>query len=60
MLLLTHPGLHLYCLQPDNKVTCCTQYTIRLDVTQHQPSKAHKRLLRKWEQFLAGALGTCM
>jgi arginine-tRNA-protein transferase len=46
--------MHLYCLQPDNKSTCCKQYTIRLDVTQHQPSKAQKRLLRKWEQFLAG------
>jgi arginine-tRNA-protein transferase len=44
----------MYCLQPDNKSTCCKQYTIRLDVTQHKPSKAQKKLLRKWEQFLAG------
>ncbi|WIA11769.1 hypothetical protein OEZ85_011863 [Tetradesmus obliquus] len=47
-------GKFLY--KPDNKETCCRQYTIRLDVTQNQPSKAHKRLLRRWEQFLAGQL----
>ena len=41
-------------LQPDNEVTCCRQYTIRLDVTDFQPSKAHRKLLRKWEQYLAG------
>jgi arginyl-tRNA--protein-N-Asp/Glu arginylyltransferase len=41
-------------LQPDNQTTCCRQYTIRLDVTDYQPAKAHRKLLRKWEHYLAG------
>eukprot|EP00878_Enallax_costatus_P031932 GHUV01035004.1.p1 GENE.GHUV01035004.1~~GHUV01035004.1.p1 ORF type:complete len:694 (+),score=284.91 GHUV01035004.1:467-2548(+) len=45
-------GKYLY--KPDNKVTCCRQYTIRLKVDDFKPSKSHKKLLRKWEQFLAG------
>ncbi|KAF8071041.1 ATE1 [Scenedesmus sp. PABB004] len=47
-------GRFLY--KPDLEQTCCRQYTIRLDVRQYQPSRAHKRLLRKWEQFLDGTL----
>lgn len=25
-----------------------------MDVTDYEPSKAHKKLLRKWEHYLAG------
>ncbi len=42
-------------LQPILDQTCCPQYTIRLDVTQHQASSAQQALLRKWGRFLAGA-----
>lgn len=41
-------------LQFDMPKTCCKAYTIRLDVQQFKPSKAHRQLLRKWHRHLLG------
>ncbi|DBA69538.1 TPA: hypothetical protein ACH3X2_012737 [Trebouxia sp. C0005] len=45
-------GCYLY--KPNMQQTCCPQYPIRLDVHKFQPNKAQKRVLRKWDRFLAG------
>lgn len=42
-----------YYYQPSNRSTCCPQYTIRLNVTKFQPSKRHKRLLNKVNNYLS-------
>jgi arginyl-tRNA--protein-N-Asp/Glu arginylyltransferase len=49
-----HTRTHHFNKQPDNRATCCRQYTIRLDVSQFAPSKGQAKLLRKWDAFLAG------
>lgn len=46
-------GCYLY--KPNMQQTCCPQYPIRLDVHKFQPNKAQKRVLKKWDRFLAGA-----
>ncbi len=38
--------------QPQNAVTCCPQHTIRLDVAQFTPSRAHKHLRRRLARYL--------
>eukprot|EP00955_Chlamydomonas_euryale_P114424 366278-Chlamydomonas_euryale.AAC.16 len=35
--------------------SCCKLYTIRLDTTLFSPSKSQRKLLRRWEQYLAGS-----
>ncbi|NP_001335527.1 Arginyl-tRNA--protein transferase 1 [Caenorhabditis elegans] len=44
-------GRYLY--KPDNRVTCCPQYTIRLDVTKFKMSRSQKRAMRQMNEFLA-------
>ncbi|KAF1768735.1 hypothetical protein GCK72_000548 [Caenorhabditis remanei] len=44
-------GKYLY--KPNNKVTCCPQYTIRLDVTRFKMSRSQKRAMRQMNEFLA-------
>lgn len=39
--------------KPDNRVTCCPQYTIRLDVTKFKMSRSQKRAMRQMNEFLA-------
>ncbi|KAI8475389.1 MAG: arginine-tRNA-protein transferase [Monoraphidium minutum] len=43
-----------YMYRMDNAATCCRHYTIRLPVAEFAPSKSQRRLLRRWERFLAG------
>jgi arginyl-tRNA--protein-N-Asp/Glu arginylyltransferase len=43
--------------QMDNATTCCRHYTIRLPVAEFSASKSQRRLLRRWERFLAGEPG---
>jgi Arginine-tRNA-protein transferase, N terminus len=50
-------GKFLY--RPENDVTCCRLYTIRLDTTRFVPSKQQCRLMRRWQRFLDGA-GQCL
>eukprot|EP00803_Ostreobium_quekettii_P002754 evm.model.scf_527.5 EVM.evm.TU.scf_527.5 scf_527:56635-64501(+) len=35
---------------------CCPPYTIRLHAPRFTPSKAQRRVMRKWERFLSGSL----
>lgn len=44
-------------MQPLMSQSCCDLYTIRLDTTVFQPSSAQRKLLRKWDQYLAGKQG---
>jgi arginine-tRNA-protein transferase len=41
-------------LQPNNRRTCCQQYTIRLPVLSFTPTRNQRRLLKRWDDFLAG------
>ncbi len=47
-------GRWLY--QPQNSVTCCPQHTIRLEVAQFTPSRAHKQLQRRLARYLKGEI----
>ena len=40
--------------QPHPRDACCALYTIRLDVANFNPNKAHRRLMRRWQRYLAG------
>ncbi|EGT54373.1 hypothetical protein CAEBREN_09303 [Caenorhabditis brenneri] len=44
-------GRYLY--KPNNRVTCCPQFTIRLDVTKFKMSRSQKRAMRQMNEFLA-------
>eukprot|EP01027_Heterolobosea_sp_BB2_P011905 GEZU01017276.1.p1 GENE.GEZU01017276.1~~GEZU01017276.1.p1 ORF type:complete len:347 (+),score=86.20 GEZU01017276.1:38-1078(+) len=39
---------------PDNDITCCPQYTIRLDVTKFKPTKSQNKVAKKMQKFLDG------
>jgi len=41
-------------LQPNLQATCCKQYTIRLRVSHFKHNKAQRKLMRKWQRYLAG------
>ncbi|CAI5439021.1 unnamed protein product [Caenorhabditis angaria] len=43
-------GKYLY--KPTNEITCCPQYTIRLDVTKFTLSRSQKRTLRQMNEYL--------
>ncbi|PIC50588.1 hypothetical protein B9Z55_001431 [Caenorhabditis nigoni] len=44
-------GRYLY--KPNNRLTCCPQFTIRLDVTKFKMSRSQKRAMRHMNEFLA-------
>ncbi|UMM11932.1 hypothetical protein L5515_000962 [Caenorhabditis briggsae] len=44
-------GRYLY--KPNNRLTCCPQFTIRLDVTKFKMSRSQKRAMRQMNEFLA-------
>ncbi|KAJ8418069.1 hypothetical protein AAFF_G00137780 [Aldrovandia affinis] len=41
-----------YVYKPTMDKTCCPQYTIRCHILNFQPSKAHKKILKKMSKFL--------
>ncbi|KAM4607903.1 LOW QUALITY PROTEIN: arginyl-tRNA--protein transferase 1 [Polymixia lowei] len=41
-----------YVYKPIMKKTCCPQYTIRCHALNFQPSKSHKKILKKMSKFL--------
>ncbi|XP_028279434.1 arginyl-tRNA--protein transferase 1 isoform X3 [Parambassis ranga] len=42
-----------YVYKPIMKKTCCPQYTIRCHAPKFQPSKSHKKILKKINKFLS-------
>ncbi|KAL3050058.1 hypothetical protein OYC64_012164 [Pagothenia borchgrevinki] len=42
-----------YVYKPKLNKTCCPQYTIRCHATQFQPSKSHKKVLKKISKFIS-------
>ncbi|XP_054654001.1 arginyl-tRNA--protein transferase 1 isoform X3 [Dunckerocampus dactyliophorus] len=42
-----------YVYKPIMKKTCCPQYTIRCHATKFQPSKSHKKILKKMNKFIS-------
>lgn len=48
---VSRSGRYLY--KPHNELTCCPQYTIRLDVTKFKMSRTQKRVMRQMNEFLA-------
>lgn len=43
-----------YFYKPDVPRCCCKWYTIRLDTTKYQMRQSHKKVMKKWNRFLAG------
>ncbi|KAF8913802.1 arginine-tRNA-protein transferase [Gymnopilus junonius] len=41
-----------YCYKPNLEVSCCPQYTIRLDATAFKPSRSQRKLLNRWNRFV--------
>ncbi|KAF9469094.1 arginine-tRNA-protein transferase [Collybia nuda] len=37
-----------WCYKPDLRMSCCPQYTIRLDALTFKPSKSHRKLLNRY------------
>ena len=46
-----------YYYKPDNRSSCCPNYTIRLDTKDFVISKAQRRVIRKFDSFLEGRKG---
>uniref|UniRef100_A0A3Q2D8E8 Arginyl-tRNA--protein transferase 1 n=1 Tax=Cyprinodon variegatus TaxID=28743 RepID=A0A3Q2D8E8_CYPVA len=42
-----------YVYKPIMKKTCCPQYTIRCHALKFQPSKSHKKILKKMSKFIS-------
>lgn len=42
-----------YCYKPDLKRSCCPQYTIKLDALEFKPSKSQRKLVNRWNRFIA-------
>ncbi|XP_030604646.1 arginyl-tRNA--protein transferase 1 isoform X1 [Archocentrus centrarchus] len=42
-----------YVYKPIMKKTCCPQYTIRCHALKFQPSKSHKKILKKMNRFIS-------
>ncbi|CAG6017748.1 unnamed protein product [Menidia menidia] len=42
-----------YVYKPTMKKTCCPQYTIRCHAVKFQPSKSHKKVLKKINKFIS-------
>ncbi|KAJ7591192.1 arginine-tRNA-protein transferase [Mycena floridula] len=45
-------GTWLY--KPSLRASCCPQYPIRLDAEAFIPSKSHRKLINKWNNFVRG------
>lgn len=43
---------------PNNAVTCCPQHTIRLPISEYQPNKEQKKVIRKMHNLLEGRSDT--
>ncbi|GAA6214037.1 arginyl-tRNA--protein transferase 1 isoform X1 [Lates japonicus] len=43
-----------YVYKPIMNKTCCPQYTIRCHALKFQPSKSHKKILKKMSKFISG------
>ena len=43
-----------YYYKPDNATSCCPNYTIRLDTRHFTPSKAQRKVTRRFDHFLQG------
>ncbi|RPB13588.1 hypothetical protein P167DRAFT_534937 [Morchella conica CCBAS932] len=40
--------------KPHMKITCCPQYTIRLDTHRFKPSRDQRQCLHKWSRYILG------
>jgi len=43
-----------YYYKPDVPNGCCKLFTIRLEAAKYQMRKSHKKVMKKWNRFLAG------
>ncbi|KAF8974203.1 arginine-tRNA-protein transferase [Flammula alnicola] len=41
-----------YCYKPNLKISCCPQYTIRLEAMEFKPSRSQRKLLNRWNRFV--------
>jgi len=46
-----------YCYKPDLEISCCPQYTIRLNALDFVPTKQQRKLLRRWDNYVYGERG---
>ncbi|KAJ7283769.1 arginine-tRNA-protein transferase [Mycena rebaudengoi] len=42
-----------WCYKPDLKASCCPSYTIRLDALAFNPSPRQRKLISRWNRFIA-------
>ncbi|KAK0468337.1 arginine-tRNA-protein transferase [Desarmillaria tabescens] len=42
-----------YCYKPDMRNSCCPQYPIKLDALAFKPSKSQRKLVNRWNRFIA-------
>lgn len=42
-----------YCYKPTMDMTCCPMYTIKCDVLNFKPTKSQKKVIKKFNKFLA-------
>ncbi|KAI6047293.1 arginine-tRNA-protein transferase [Pisolithus marmoratus] len=42
-----------YCYSPDSKRSCCPHYTIKLDALAFKPSRNQRKLINRWNRFIA-------
>lgn len=40
-----------FCYKPNLRLSCCPQYTIRLDALEFKPSKSQRKLINRWNRF---------
>ncbi|KAF9452509.1 hypothetical protein P691DRAFT_721999 [Macrolepiota fuliginosa MF-IS2] len=49
------------CYKPDLRISCCPQYTIRLNASEYKPSKRHRKIISRWSRYvLKGKEGEMM
>ena len=42
-----------YCYKPTMNKTCCPQYPIRCNVTEFVPRKSHKKIMKRFRNYLS-------
>jgi len=47
-----------YCYKPTMTETCCPQYTIRCSANEFKPTKKHKKVLKRFRNFIVSDAGS--
>ncbi|KAF9452451.1 hypothetical protein P691DRAFT_828461 [Macrolepiota fuliginosa MF-IS2] len=51
----------IWCYKPDLRISCCPQYTVKLDASVYKPSKSQRKIINRWSRYvLKGKEGEMM